>query len=118
LNFVYDLLIEYPGMVLRLMSHTDARGTTSSNQELSERRAKSCIDYLVKEKGIDPRRLIPRGDGENVPRVLRDPVSGELITLTEAYIDQFKTSDKTRFEMLHQLNRRTEAEVVRMDFTP
>ncbi len=116
LNFVYDLLTEYPGMVLRLMSHTDARGSVSDNQKLSDRRAKACVDYLVNEKGIDPRRLVPRGDGELKPRVWTDPVTQETITLTEAYINQFKTTDKARFEMLHQLNRRTEAEVVSMDF--
>jgi outer membrane protein OmpA-like peptidoglycan-associated protein len=118
LNFVYELLTEYPGMTLRLMSNTDSRGSSPSNQSLSERRAKSCIEYLVNEKGIDRRRLVPRGDGENNPRVWKDPVSGETITLTEAYINQFEKTDKERFEFLHQLNRRTEAEVIRMDFVP
>lgn len=118
LNFVYDLLTEYPGMTLRLMSNTDSRGSSSANQILSEKRAKACIDYLVNEKGIDRRRLVPRGDGENNPRVWTDPATGETITLTEAYINQFEKTDKERFEFLHQLNRRTEAEVIRMDFVP
>ncbi len=118
LNFVYDLLTEYPGMVLELSSHTDSRGGDKANQELSERRAKACVDYLVKEKGIDPRRLVPVGKGERKPAEWKDPETGELIVLTEAYINQFKTSDKAKFEKLHQLNRRTEGEVLKMDFVP
>ena len=40
----------------------------------------------------------------------------ETIQLTEKYINQFQRSDKELFELLHQYNRRTEGEVVRMDY--
>lgn len=116
LNYVYDLLTEYPGMVLELSSHTDARGGDAANQKLSEARAKSCVDYLVNEKGIDPNRLVPVGKGERNPTEWKDPETGELVLLTEKFINQFKKSDPEKFEMLHQLNRRTEGEVVRMDY--
>src|SRR5690606_14914932 len=68
--FVYDLLEEYPGMVLELSSHTDSRGSTTSNQVLSENRAHQCYVYLVQEKGVDPRRIVPVGKGENDPRTV------------------------------------------------
>lgn len=116
LNFVLDLLNEYPGMVLELSSHTDARGSDVANQKLSEARAKTCVDYLVKEKGVDPRRLKAAGKGEKEPAVWKDPATGNMITLTETYINQFKTTDKEKFEMLHQINRRTEGKVLSMDF--
>lgn len=126
LNYVYELLQEYPGMVLRLVSHTDARGSARANENLAKRRAQSCVDYLVKEKGVDPARLQATGKGENSPRIvykkdgehlpLKPNGEFEAIELTEKYINQFKTSDKELFEKLHQFNRRTEAEVVRMDF--
>ncbi|MBU2019767.1 MAG: OmpA family protein [Bacteroidetes bacterium] len=116
LNFVYDLLTEYPGMVLELSSHTDARGSDESNQTLSEARAKSCVDYLVIEKGINPLRLVPVGKGEREPAEYKLPETGEVVKLTEAFINQFKTTDPKKFELLHQINRRTEGRVLNMDF--
>ena len=129
LNYVFELLEEYPGMVLKLMSHTDSRGTAKSNEDLAQRRAQSCVDYLVKEKGVNPDRIVAVGKGEDAPRTIykvgdkfqvKKPQSGseyEEILLTEKFINQFQLSDKDVFEQLHQLNRRTEAEVVRMDWT-
>jgi peptidoglycan-associated lipoprotein len=118
LNFVYDLLNEYPGMILELSCHSDSRGSDKANQLLSEARAKECVNYLVVEKGIDPLRIIAVGKGETEPAIWTDPATGEKITLTEKYINQFKTSDKSKFERLHQINRRAEGKVISMDFTP
>ena len=128
LNYVYRLLQEYPGMVLKLVSHTDSRGSASANEKLAQARAQSCVDYLVKEKGVNPDRLKAEGKGENQPRMVykvgerylvNKPASGEFeaVELTEKYINQFKRSNKELFEQLHQYNRRTEGEVVRMDFS-
>ena len=41
-----------------------------------------------------------------------------MVTLSEEYINQFKEKDKTQFEKLHQLNRRTEAKVLSLDYVP
>lgn len=129
LLFVYNLLQEYPGMVLELSSHTDSRGKTDANQKLSENRAKACYKYLVEQKGVDPRRIVPVGKGENEPRTVykkgdeyyasqpMDMTGVETIVLTEAYINQFK-KNKALFEKLHQFNRRTEGKVLTMDFNP
>ncbi len=117
LLFVYNLLTEYPGMVVELRSHTDSRGSDRSNQKLSEARAKTCVDYLVKEKGIDPRRIKPIGRGEREPATWVDE-KGDTVVLTEAYINQFQKSDPEKFEMLHQLNRRTDVKVISMDYIP
>ncbi len=118
LNFVYNLLNEYPGMILELSCHSDSRGSDEANQILSEARAKECVNYLVKEKGIDPRRIIAVGKGEKEPAIWTDPSTGEKVTLNESYINQFKTSDKIKFEKLHQINRRAEGKVISMDFLP
>ena len=128
LNFVFELLEEYPGMVLKLVSHTDSRGNDRYNQRLSKERAQSCVDYLVKEKGVDPNRLKSEGKGENDPRIiylengkyyLAKPAGDfEAIKLNEKYINQFRKSNESLFEKLHQYNRRTEGEVVRMDYVP
>jgi len=132
LNFVDELLKEYPGMVLKLISHTDSRGSAPANEKLAQARAESCVRYLVDEKGVNPERLMPVGRGENEPRkiyltqegeyLLSKPRDGgvvfEEIVLTEKYINQFQRSNKDLFERLHQYNRRTEAEVIRMDWKP
>lgn len=129
LNFVFDLLEEYDGMVIKLLSHTDSRGSAPANAKLAQARAQSCVDYLVNEKGVPSSRLIPEGKGEDVPRtvykvngeyVVEKPTDGvefETIVLEESYIDNYKPN-KPLFERLHQFNRRTEGEVVRMDWTP
>lgn len=136
LLFVYNLLEEYPGMVLELSSHTDSRGATNANQVLSENRAHKCYEYLVKEKGVDPRRIVPVGKGENDPRTVYkkdgdyvastaldkngNPIdkSYSPVKLTEALINSFKTSNPAMFDKLHQFNRRTEGRVLNMDFNP
>jgi outer membrane protein OmpA-like peptidoglycan-associated protein/tetratricopeptide (TPR) repeat protein len=130
LIYVYNLLKDNPEIILELSSHTDARGTADANQRLSENRARACYKYLVEEKGVDPRRIVPAGKGESVPRTVYkkgdeyltsqpiDMTGVETIVLNETYINQFKTSNKALFETLHQLNRRTEGAVLRTDFDP
>lgn len=130
LLFVYNLLREYPGMVLELSSHTDSRGGTNSNQVLSENRAHMCYKYLVEEKGVDPRRIIPVGKGENDPRYVyrkgdeffaTKPADMDGVTevkLTESLINSYKSTNKATYDRLHQLNRRTEGRVLSMDFNP
>lgn len=128
LEYIYELLVNNPKIVLELSSHTDARGTDVVNQRLSENRARACYKYLVEEKGIDPRRIIPVGKGELAPRRVylkggiymvqapSDMTNVKVITLTEAYINQFKTTNKPLFEQLHQLNRRTEGVIINTNF--
>ena len=118
LNFVYNLLQEYPGMILELSCHTDSRGSNEANQKLSEERAVECVKYLVNEKGVDQRRIIAVGKGENEPASWTNPSNGEKTILTESFINTFKTTDKEKFEELHQLNRRAEGKVLSMDFDP
>ncbi len=57
-----------PGIRIQLGSHTDCRGATRYNEDLSQKRAQSAVDYLI-SKGIDPGRLIARGYGESQPEV-------------------------------------------------
>ncbi|MFK5978408.1 MAG: OmpA family protein [Rhizobiaceae bacterium] len=50
---------------LMLVGHTDAVGSRQANQNLSERRAFSIADFLTNVGGIDGKRLVPFGYGED-----------------------------------------------------
>lgn len=63
LNFLIELMQEYPEMQILIGSHTDSRGSLKYNDKLSDRRAKSVIDYLT-ENNIERSRLTWQGYGE------------------------------------------------------
>ena len=116
LDTLYEFLMLNNNLVVEINSHTDAQGGADYNMGLSERRAQSCVTYLI-SKGIPSARLIPRGYGETQPAFVldenKDPIldsEGNKIQITEAYIAQAPTRKK-RLE-LHQRNRRTAFKVV------
>ncbi|MBD3635753.1 MAG: OmpA family protein [Crocinitomicaceae bacterium] len=122
LNFLYDLMMANPTIIVQLMAHTDSRGSDAANLELSQRRADSCVAYLVNERGLDSARLVPKGMGETTPAMYYE-INEEGDTtlaqkLTESYINQFKRSDPAKFEALHQKNRRTEGKIISYDYVP
>lgn len=84
-------LQENPNAFIEIGSHTDSRGSTESNQKLSERRARSVVEYLI-TKGISKERLLAVGYGETKP-------------LNEC-VDGVKCSENE-----HLANRRTEFKV-------
>ncbi len=58
------VLANNPGVKLEIASHTDSRGSKTSNQDLSERRAQSVVRYL-ESKGVNNSLLVANGFGEN-----------------------------------------------------
>ncbi len=66
LNRIVQLLKENPSLRFSVEGHTDATGSASSNQKLSEDRARAVVDRLV-EMGIDAGRLTGKGLGQNNP---------------------------------------------------
>ena len=64
LDKLVEILNTSPQMKLQINSHTDARGSVKSNNTLSEKRAKSVVDYLV-SRGINPERLTWKGWGKS-----------------------------------------------------
>jgi len=66
LDQIAMILKDYPDYKLIIGGHTDDVGSAVINQRLSERRAKSCYEYLI-NKGIDSRRLRYAGYGESRP---------------------------------------------------
>ena len=59
-------LLENPTVEIELSSHTDCRGKDAYNLSLSQRRAKSAVDYLI-SKGIPKDKLKSKGYGETMP---------------------------------------------------
>ncbi|WP_265175688.1 OmpA family protein, partial [Flavobacterium sp. MFBS3-15] len=70
--FVLDNLVEtlkkYPDMVIMVKAHTDNRGSDKYNMALSNRRAKSTVQYVI-SKGIAKARISGEGYGESQPKV-------------------------------------------------
>jgi outer membrane protein OmpA-like peptidoglycan-associated protein/tetratricopeptide (TPR) repeat protein len=63
LEKILAVLNENPGMKLDIRSHTDSRATFKYNEALSDRRAKSTIEWLIKN-GVAANRLTGKGYGE------------------------------------------------------
>ena len=68
LDNLVQVMIKYPELTVSIESHTDNKGPSSYNQKLSERRAKTTMQYVV-SKGIDSSRLSADGKGESNPIV-------------------------------------------------
>ncbi|WP_316791090.1 OmpA family protein [Pedobacter frigoris] len=66
LDYLYTIMVDNPKIEIELSAHTDSKGVEIYNLDLSNRRAKSCVDYLV-SKGIDISRMTSKGYGETVP---------------------------------------------------
>ena len=60
---LYKLMVEKPNIRIEINSHTDSRGSDSSNMDLSQARAEAVVTYLVR-KGISKSRLVAKGYGE------------------------------------------------------
>jgi len=121
LDNLVETLDDNPNVTIELMSHTDSRGTPADNEELSQKRAQSVVDYLI-SKGIAADRLQARGYGENQPKVVDDKVLEQYDfleleqILTESFINQLESPELQ--EKAHQVNRRTEFRVLTTDYIP
>lgn len=118
LDEIVVMLNENPHVSIEMGSHTDRKGSDEYNIALSERRAQSVIDYLIKA-GIDEERLSPKGYGESVPktvtkRINRDyPQFEEGTVLREEFILSLSPEDQ---EAADQINRRTEFQVLSIEY--
>ncbi|TDE05729.1 OmpA family protein [Flavobacterium sandaracinum] len=88
LEKILDVLNQNPTMKLDIRSHTDSRQTFKYNEALSDRRAKSTINWLIKN-GVSADRLTGKGYGET--------------QLVNKCADDVECTEEE-----HQLNRRSE----------
>lgn len=116
LQVVFELMTEYPDMVIELSSHTDNRGNDTYNKDLSQRRAESARRWLMR-KGVARDRIQAVGYGESAPKAVsvkaaaQNPFLNEGDVLTPEYIDKLTTEEQK--EAAHALNRRTEFKIVK-----
>jgi len=76
LDAVGGLMTQEPQVALLIKGHTDASGSDSYNQVLSEHRAAAVQDYLVRSYRIDPARVVTQGRGEAEP-LTENPYDGK-----------------------------------------
>ncbi|KQB41405.1 OmpA family protein [Flavobacterium aquidurense] len=94
LEKVLAVMKQYPNIKIDVRSHTDSRQTEKYNMILSNKRAKSTIEWLVKQ-GISADRMSGKGYGESQ---LKNNCSDNVACTEEE----------------HQLNRRSEFVIVSM----
>ncbi|GAB3659144.1 OmpA family protein [Echinicola sediminis] len=92
LDKLVKVLNDNPTLKIELNSHTDSRGADKYNQLLSEKRAQSAVDYIIKS-GISSGRIVAKGYGES--------------RLLNACEDGVECEEEQ-----HQQNRRTEFTIV------
>jgi outer membrane protein OmpA-like peptidoglycan-associated protein len=67
LTLIADVLRYFADAPVTVVGHTDSVGSASANQQLSELRAQSVVDALIRDHGIDPGRLTAVGRGAEEP---------------------------------------------------
>lgn len=118
LDEMAQLLKDNPHVAIEMSSHTDRIGSDEYNNKLSDRRAKSVVDYLISQ-GIPEARLQHKGYGKTRPKTVTKriarlyPQFKEGDTLTEEYIDGLSDEDK---DAADQINRRTEFQVISTNY--
>ena len=88
LDKVVTFMKNNPDVIIELGSHTDSRGKSDYNLDLSQRRAASAVTYIISQ-GIEQDRISAKGYGES--QIVNKCKDGVTCTETE-----------------HQQNRRTE----------
>lgn len=112
------LLEDNPNITIELSAHTDMKGNDEYNQDLSQKRAQSCCDFLI-QHGIEKERLTPVGYGKHKP-----VVADKVLHAKYNFIPQEQALDETfiltltaeQQEICNQINRRTEFKVVKTTY--
>ena len=119
LQGLVKILQDNPNIAIELSAHTDMVGNESNNLELSQKRAQSVVDYLIKA-GIDKGRLTPKGYGESKPVVVSEELAEQYKlflkkgdVLSPEFIQTLTTEQQ---EICNQINRRTEFKVTKTTY--
>lgn len=66
MDSIYNVMLENPSYTIQVSGYTDGKGSAAYNQKLSDKRAKSCAEYLI-QKGLDPTRISYESFGASFP---------------------------------------------------
>ena len=118
LDEMAQMLRDNPNVTIEMGSHTDRWGSNEYNERLSDRRAKSVVDYLV-EAGISADRLSFKGYGETMPKTVTKRINKAYPQFEEGTVlseDFVKTLSEEDQEAADQINRRTEFKVTSITY--
>lgn len=118
LKSLVKILTDNPNITIELSAHTDMVGSEQANQELSQKRAQSVVNYLIKA-GIAADRLTAVGYGESRPVVVSEEQARQYRFLTEGDTltpDFIESLTKEQQEICNTLNRRTEFKVLKTTY--
>jgi outer membrane protein OmpA-like peptidoglycan-associated protein len=71
-------LTQNASLKIQIQGHTDNIGTEAYNQSLSENRAQTVRQYLVR-KGIEEQRLFPKGFGFTINTASNETEAGRAL---------------------------------------
>jgi outer membrane protein OmpA-like peptidoglycan-associated protein len=77
LSKVKNSFAEFPGCLITIEGHTDAIGSDSINQTLSEERAEAVRQYIIANSNISWNRIKSVGYGENSPVASNETAEGQ-----------------------------------------
>ena len=112
------LLNENPNITIELGAHCDYRGDEKYNLWLSQKRAESCVKFLIKS-GIAKERLTPVGYGVTKPKTVSKKMLESFDFLKEGDVlskDYIEKLPNEQQEICNSLNRRTEFRVLRTTY--
>ena len=118
LQVLVKILKDNPNITIELSANTDFVGNNDANKILSEKRAKSVVDYLI-AAGIATDRLTDVGNGEEKPVVVDATLAKkysflkENNVLDEAFVLKLTPEQQ---EITNQINRRTEFRVLKTTY--
>ncbi len=119
LQGLVKILKDNPNIAIELSAHTDMVGNEANNRELSQKRAQSVVDYLIKA-GIDKGRLTPVGYGESKPVVVSEELAEQyklFLKKGDVLSPEFiETLTAEQQEICNQINRRTEFKVTKTTY--
>lgn len=118
LDEMAQIMRDNPNITIEMAAHTDRKGSEEYNIKLSQRRAQSVIDYLI-ESGIRTDRLQAQGYGKSRPKTITKKLAREYPQFEEGTVltpEFIETLDEANQEIADQINRRTEFQVLSIDY--
>ncbi|GHU70222.1 cell envelope biogenesis protein OmpA [Bacteroidia bacterium] len=118
LEKLIEMLNDNPNVTIELSAHTDRIGSDEYNENLSQRRAQSVVDYLIKG-GVPTDRLTAKGYGKSKPTTVSKKMAEKYDFLPggqELTPDFIGNLEPLQQAAADQINRRTEFLVLSTDY--